>query len=77
MTAGAEKAGLKLAGPYPAILIKGDGKSGALAEIYEKLSQAGIQVDESCGLADINEGYGVVLYVKPEECDKAVAALKY
>ena len=75
MTEGAKKAGLKLDGPYSALLIKGDEKSGALAEIYQKLSRAGIQVDESCGIADINEGYGVVLYLKQEECEKAMMAL--
>lgn len=75
MTDGAIKAGLKLDGPYSALLIKGDEKSGALADIYKKLSQAGIQVDESSGIADINGGYGVVLYLKKEDCDKAMAAL--
>ena len=63
LTEGAKKSGLKLEGPYSAILIKGDEKSGALAEIYKKLSQAGIQVDEAAGIADINSGYGVVLYL--------------
>jgi hypothetical protein len=76
MTDGAEKAGLKLDGPYSAILIKGDEKSGALSDIYQKLSQAGIQVDESSGIADIRGGYGVVLYLKREECDQAMTALK-
>jgi len=75
MTEGALKAGLKLDGPYSALLIKGDEKSGALADIYKKLSQAGIQVDESSGIADINGGYGVVLYLKKEDCDRAIAAL--
>jgi hypothetical protein len=76
MTDSAEKAGLKFDGPYSAILIKGDEKSGALSDIYKKLSQAGIQVDESSGIADINGGYGVVLYLKQEECNNAMMALK-
>ena len=76
MTAGAKKAGLKLDGPYSALLIKGDEKSGALAEIYNKLSQAGIQVDEACGIADINSGYGVILYLKQEDCSKVLTALE-
>jgi hypothetical protein len=75
MTSGAIKAGLKLEGPYSAVIITGDEKSGALAEIYRKLSQAGIQVEESSGIAHINGGYGVVLYLKQEDCDKAMAAL--
>ncbi|GIK41050.1 MAG: hypothetical protein BroJett011_48830 [Chloroflexota bacterium] len=75
MADGAVKAGLKLDGPYSALLIKGDEKSGALADIYQKLSQAGIQVDESMGIADINGGYGIVLHLKQEECNKAMTAL--
>jgi hypothetical protein len=75
MSAGAEKAGLNLDGPYPALIITGDENPGALAEIYRKMSRAGIQVAESSGIAHINDGYGVVLYLKQEDCDKAVAAL--
>jgi len=75
MTAGAKKAGLKLDGPYSALLIKGDEEAGALADIYEKLSRAGIQVDEASGIANINAGYGVILYLKREDCDKAIAVL--
>jgi hypothetical protein len=76
MTDGARKSGLKLDGPYSALLIKGDEKSGALADIYKKLSQAGIQVDEAYGIADINAGYGVILYLKQEDCGKALTALE-
>jgi len=75
MTAGAIKAGLELDGPYSAIIITGDEEPGALAEIYRKLSQAGIQVEESSGIAHINGGYGVVLYLKQKDCDKAMTAL--
>jgi hypothetical protein len=76
MTAGAEKSGLVLDGPYFALLIKGDEKAGALADIYKKLSQSGIQVEEACGIADINAGYGVILYLKQEDCGKAMTVLK-
>jgi len=76
ITKGAKRAGLKLDGPYSALLIKGDEEAGALADIYEKLSKAGIQVDEASGIADINAGYGVLLYMKREDCDKAMTVLK-
>ena len=76
MIDGAKKSGLNLEGPYSALLIKGDEKSGALDEIYKKLSQAGIQVGEACGIADINAGYGVILYLKQEDCVKAMTVLK-
>jgi len=77
MNDGAKKAGLNLDGPHSAVLIKGDNdESGELADIYEKLSQADINVHESSGIADIKGSYGVILYLKQEDCEKAVAALE-
>jgi len=73
---GASKAGLKLEGPRAALLVKGGEKQGALARIYEKLAQANIQVRESSGIAGINGGYGVVLHLGQEDCDRALAALE-
>ena len=75
MTVGAKESGLELDGPFSAVLIKGDEKAGALAEIYSKLSHAGLQVDEACGIADINAGYGVLLYLRQEDCEKAMSVL--
>jgi hypothetical protein len=76
MTEGAKKAGLELNGPHSALLIQGDDESGALADIYEKLAQAKISVNESSGIAAIKGGYGVILYLKQADCEKAVAALE-
>ena len=76
MTEGAKKAGLELDGPYSALLIQGDDESGALADIFDKLSRAGVGVSESSGIADIKGGYGVVLYLEQQDCEKAVAALE-
>jgi hypothetical protein len=76
MTDGAKRSGLKLDGPYSALLIKGDEEAGALAGIYRRLSRAGIQVNEACGIADINAGYGVILYLRQEDCEKALTVLK-
>lgn len=77
MKAGAKKAGLDIDGPYFALLLKGyDDESGALADIYVKLSQAGIDIYESSGIANIKGSYGVVLYLKQEDCEKAMATLK-
>ncbi len=75
MINGAKRAGLQLGGPHAALLIQGDDEAGSLGEIYEKLSQAGIQVNEASGIADIKGAYGVVLYLKQEDCEKAMAAL--
>jgi hypothetical protein len=76
MTEGAKKAGLELDGPHSALLIEGDDQSGALAGIYKKLAQAEIQINESSGIADIEGGYGVVLYLEHQDCEKAAAALE-
>jgi hypothetical protein len=75
MTNGAKKAGLDLEGPHSALLIQGDDESGALADIFEKLSRAEIKASESSGLAGINGGYGVLLYLEQEDCERALAAL--
>ena len=76
MTDGAKKAGLQLDGPHSALIIQGDDESGASADIYEKLSLADIKVNESSGIADIQGSYGVILYLEPEDCEKAMAVLE-
>ncbi len=76
LTEGAEKSGLNLEGPHSALFIKGDEKSGELAQVYEKLSQAGIQVEEAFGIADINAGYGIILCINHEDCSEALEVLK-
>jgi hypothetical protein len=73
---GAAKAGLELDGPHSALLIRGAEEPGALSRIYERLAAASIRVEESCGIAHVNGGYGVVLYLTREDCDRAVAALE-
>jgi len=76
MQSAAQEAGLSPEGPFPALFIRdNEDESGDLAEIYEKLSQADIKVDESAGIAGINGGYGVVVYLKQEDCENAIAAL--
>ncbi len=76
LTEGARKAGSEVDGPHSALLVKGGEEPGALAGIFEQLAQANIPVRESCGIADINGGYGVVLYLEPENGERAVAALE-
>jgi hypothetical protein len=77
MKDGAKKAGLELDGPHAALIIQGDeDESGACADIHEKISRAGINVYESNGIADIKGSYGVILYLKQEDCEKALAVLQ-
>ncbi len=72
----ATKAGIVLDGPHPALLVQGDDKLGVLAEIHEKLYDANVHVFASSGVADGRGGYGYVIYVRPEEYERAAAALE-
>ena len=73
----AKKAGLNLDGPHAAVIIKSDSdEPGECAGIFKKLSQVDINVIEYCGIADIKDSYGIILYLKQEDCGKALAALK-
>jgi hypothetical protein len=73
----AKAAGLLLDGPHPALIVKSDSdEPGECAGVFEKLSRAGIHEYEACGIADIKDSYGIVLYMKQDDCEKALAALK-
>ena len=73
----AEKAGLKLDGPYTALIVKSTSdEPGECADIFRRLSQVNINDFEASGIADIKDSWGVVLYLKPEDCEKALKVLK-
>lgn len=72
----AQKSGLQLDGPQPALLVQGDDKLGALAEVHMKLYEANVNVYASSGVADGKGSYGYVIYVRPDDYERAVAALK-
>lgn len=72
---GAENAGFVLSGPNRAFLIQGDDKLGALVNIHEKLSEAGINVYASTGVSDGKGGFGYVMYVKGDQFDEATRVL--
>ena len=76
IAAAAEKTGLVLDGPHPALLVQGDDELGALAGVHAKLAQAGVNVYASTGVTDGKGSYGYVLYVRPDEIDNATTALK-
>jgi hypothetical protein len=72
---GAEKAGFVLSGPNRAFLIQGDDQLGALVNIHEKLSESGINVYASTGVADGKGGFGYVMYVKGDQYKEAERVL--
>jgi len=78
MKESANKAGLKLDGPHCALMVKSDSdEPGECAEIFNMLSHDNINILESSGIADIKNSYGVIVYINPEDCDKAMIALKH
>ena len=65
---------MELDGPHPALLVQGDDKLGALAEVHHKLTQANVNVYASTGVVDGRGTYGYVIYVRPDSIDTAIAA---
>ncbi len=71
----AKKAAIPLDGPHPALLVQGDDRLGAFADIHVKLYKAKVNVYASSGVTDGRGSYGYILYVRPEEFDQAARAL--
>lgn len=68
-------AGLKLDGPHGALLVQGDDVPGALVEIHERLFDAGVNVYASTGVSGGGGRYGYVIYVRPDDLDRASETL--
>jgi hypothetical protein len=71
----ATDANVGLVGPKRAFLIQGDDRVGALHEHHLKLSNAGVNVVAANGVCDGSGRYGFILWVKPEDFQKAARAL--
>lgn len=72
----ATKAGLPLSGPNPALLVQGDDELGALAKVHAKLTDARVNVYASTAVTDGKGHYGYIIYIRPEEYDRATRALE-
>jgi hypothetical protein len=68
--------GLDVNGPFPGLFVHGDDVPGALAEIFCELAKADVQIEESNGIANINGGYGVVLYLSKADVERAYRAVQ-
>jgi len=66
---------IHLDGPYSALLVQGDDHLGVLAEVHEKLWQAGVNVFASSAVTDGKGDFGYVIYVRPETFESAATAL--
>lgn len=71
----AEGAGLVLDGPHCAIMVQGDDEMGALATIHEQLYSANVNVFASTAVSAGEGRYGYIIYVSPQEYDRAADAL--
>lgn len=72
----AKGAGMMLDGPHRALLVQGDDKMGALAEIHEKLLRARVNVYASTAVTDGKGCFGYLVYVRADEIDRAAKALE-
>jgi predicted amino acid-binding ACT domain protein len=75
LTSIAKKSGIKLEGPNPALLIQGDDDIGVLAEIHQKLFNANINVYSAIGVTTGKGTFGYLVYLRPDEYDRALSAL--
>jgi hypothetical protein len=75
LTDAAKYARMSLDGPHRALLVQGDDELGALAAVHSKLHEAGVNVYASTCVTDGKGAYGYLLYVRPEEFDRALKAL--
>lgn len=71
----AQKAGLNIQGPVPALLVQGDDQIGVLTDIHKKLFDAGVNVVASNAVTDGKGGFGYVIYIRTEEFAIASNAL--
>ncbi len=69
------EAGIRLVGPKNALLIQGDERIGVLTEYHLRLADAGINVIAANGANDGSGRFGYILWVKPEDYEKAALAL--
>ena len=71
----ARAAGLVLEGPHSAVLVLGDDQLGALAKVHTQLHRAGIQVYASNAVTSGSGTFGYVLYMRPQDSERAATVL--
>jgi hypothetical protein len=76
MKSEAQRSAMDLDGPHRALLVQGDDELGALAGVHERIFKAGVNVYASNAVADGFGRYGYLIYVRPEDYDRAAKALE-
>jgi hypothetical protein len=69
------EANIELVGPRRAFLVQGIDKIGAIVKLHYKLTNAGINVHAANGVSDGTGHFGYILWVKPEDFDRAALML--
>jgi hypothetical protein len=76
LTSEARKAGMLLDGPHHALLVQGDDELGALAAVHERICRVNVNVYATTAIADGFGKYGHLIYVRPEDFERAARALE-
>jgi len=71
----AAQAGLQLSPVKHAFLIQGEDRVGAAAEHTKKLADAGINITAAAAVSGGAGRYGMILWVKPEDYERAAQVL--
>ena len=71
----AARAGIQLSSAERAILIEGDDRVGAIAEISSKLADAGVNITATAAVGAGPGRFGMVVWVGPADYDRAAKAL--
>jgi hypothetical protein len=75
MEAEAKRAGLKLDGPHPAIMVQGADELGVLAGLHQRLADASVPAYASSGITAGSGSFGYLVYVREDQFDRAMEAL--
>jgi hypothetical protein len=75
LVAYAGRSGMVLSGPERALMVQGDDRLGALAEVHRRLADARINVFASNAVTGGQNRYGYVIHVRAEDFDAAARAL--
>ena len=70
-----EEEGLDVVGPRKAFLIQGEDSVGALVEHHVHLAAAGISIHAANGVSDGRGHFGYVLWVSPDDYERAAEIL--
>jgi hypothetical protein len=67
--------GLTLMPPQHAFLIQGDDEIGALTDVHRRLYDAKIDVYAANGITDASGRFGYLIYVRPDDYERAASIL--